>query len=101
MPGQIIDQKFVCNKKPKNGYYIMTFSGKKILSLPENVEEQKKVGSFYTNIEYGEFKENIKINVENFQLVSTKFKAESENNGIYKYYFDIIKDSSSISSDDD
>ena len=79
----------------------MTFSGKKILSLPENVEEQKKVGSFYTNIEYGEFKENIKINVQNFQLVSTKFKAESENNGIYKYYFDIIKDSSSISSDDD
>ena len=100
MPGQIIDLKFVCNKKPKNGYYIMTFSGKKVLSLPENVEEQKKLGSFYTNIEYGEFKENIKINVENFQLVSTKFKAEAENNGIYKYYFDIINDSSSISSDD-
>ena len=100
MPGQIIDQKFVCNKIPKNGYYIMTFSGKKEINLPDNIEEQKKVGSFYTNIDNGKFKETIKINVENFQLVSTKFRAEPEKGGIYKYYFDIIKDSGTISSDD-
>ena len=33
MPGKIIDQKFICNKIPKNGYYIMTFSGKKEINL--------------------------------------------------------------------
>ena len=80
--------------------YIMTFSGKKEINLPNNIEEQKKSGTFYTNIDNGEFSETIKINVENFQLVSNKFKVESEKNGIYKYYFDIIKDSGTISSDD-
>lgn len=100
MPGQIVDQKFVCSKKPKNGYYIMTFSGKKIVKLPENVEEQKKGGFFYTNIESGEFQENIKINIEYFQLISNKPSKKSEKDGIYEYYFDIMKDSGTISSDD-
>ena len=100
MPGQIVDQKFVCSKKPKNGYYIMTFSGKKIVKLPENAEEQKKGGFFYTNIESGEFQENIKINIEYFQLISNKPSKKSEKDGIYEYYFDIMKDSGTISSDD-
>ena len=100
MPGQIVDQKFVCSKKPKNGYYIMTFSGKKIVKLPENAEEQKKGGFFYTNIESGEFQENIKINIEYFQLISNKPSKKSEKDGIYEYYFDIMKDSDTISSDD-
>jgi len=100
MPGQIEQPKFVCGKKPKNGYYIMIFSGKKVINLPENIEEQKKAGSYFSNIDIGEFSETIKINVENFQLVSTKYKSESEKAGIYKYYFDIIKDSGTISSDD-
>ena len=100
MPGQIIDQKFVCSKKPKNGYYIMTFSGKKLVKLPDNIEEQKKGGFFYTNIESGEFQENIKINIEYFQLISNKPSQKSEKDGIYEYYFDIMKDSGTISSDD-
>ena len=100
MPGQIMEQKFVCGKKPKNGYYLMTFSGKKVINFPENLEEQKKAGSYFSNIDIGEFSETIKINVENFQLASTKFISESEKAGIYKYYFDIIKDSETISSDD-
>ena len=100
MPGQIMEQKFVCGKKPKNGYYLMTFSGKKVINFPENLEEQKKAGSYFSNIDIGEFSETIKINVVNFQLASTKFISESEKAGIYKYYFDIIKDSETISSDD-
>ena len=91
MPGQINDYKFVCNKKPKNGYYIMTFTGKKVINLPDNLEEQKKNGSFFTNIQDGEFKETIKINVEQFQLKSTKYIMEEEK-GIYKFYFEIIND---------
>jgi hypothetical protein len=78
----------------------MTFSGKKVINLPENIEEQKKAGSYFSNIDIGEFSETIKINVENFQLSSTKYKSESEKAGIYKYYFDIIKESGTISSDD-
>ena len=101
MPGQIIDQKFVCDKVPKNGYYTMTFSGKKVVNLPDNIEEQKKSGDFYSNIDGGEFKEIIKINVQNYQLASTKYKQhESEKNGIHKYYFDIVKNTDTIESDD-
>ena len=98
MPGQIIDCNFVCNQKPKNGFYIMTFSGKKITNIPENLEDQKKDGLFYTNIEDGEFEEIIKINIEKFQLKSNKYSSyKFENNGIYKYYFDLIKDDSFLS----
>ena len=101
MPGQIKEPNFVCEKKPKNGYYLMKFSGIKIINLPENLEEQKKNGSYYTNIEDGTFNETIKINVENFQLKSNKYsKFENENNGVYKYYFDLINNIS-YSDDDD
>jgi hypothetical protein len=79
----------------------MTFSGKKVANLPENIKEQKKSGDFYSNIDSGEFKEIIKINVQNYQLISTKYKQhESEKNGIHKYYFDIIKNTGTIESDD-
>ena len=95
MPGQIIDQKFTCNKTPKNGYYIMTFSGKKVSQLPDNIEEQKKNGSFFSNIDNGEFTETIKINVDKYQLKSNKYKKMEEEKGIYKYYFQLIEDNDS------
>ena len=99
--GEINEQKLICSKKPKNGYYIITFSGKKTTYLPDNVVEQKKIGSFYSNIDIGEFKEKIKINIDHFQLKSTKYtNFESTKNGIYKYYFDLITNSENNDSDD-
>jgi len=95
MPGQIIDQKFVCDKVPKNGYYTMTFSGKKVANLPENIEEQKKDEIYFSNIEEGTFKEEIKISVDKFQLKSTKFQKMEDDKGVYKYYFNLIVDDSS------
>ena len=41
MPGKIMNQKLSCSA-PKNGFYSMKFSGKKILELPENCENEKK-----------------------------------------------------------
>lgn len=99
MPGQIIEQKFICDKKPKNGYYIMTFSGKKIINLPENIEEQKKVQIFFSNIEDGYFQEQIKINIDKFQLASTKYEKMEEEKGTYKYYFKLVMDN--LSSDEE
>ena len=95
MPGEIMEQKFVCSKKPKNGYYIMTFSGKKIANRPENLEEQKKNEIYYSNIDDGDFKEEIKINIDKFQLKSTKYEKKEEEKGIYKYYFNLIIDKGS------
>ena len=95
MPGQIIDQKFICDKVPKNGYYTMTFSGKKVANLPENIEEQKKDEIYFSNIEEGTFKEEIKISVDKFQLKSTKFQKMEDDKGVYKYYFNLIVDDSS------
>ena len=99
MPGQIIEQKFICDKKPKNGYYIMTFSGKKILNLPENIDEQKKDEIYFSNIEDGNFHEEIKINIDKFQLKSTKYEKMEEEKGTYKYYFKLIIDN--LSSDEE
>ena len=95
MPGQINDQKFICDKKPKNGYYIFTFSGKKEINLPENVEEQKKEEFFFSNIQDGIFKEEIRICIDKFQLKSTKNFKREEEKGIYKYYIKLINDNSS------
>ena len=95
MPGQINDQKFICDKKPKNGYYIFTFSGKKEINLPENAEEQKKEEFFFSNIQDGIFKEEIRISIDKFQLRSTKYFKKEEEKGIYKYYFKLINDNSS------
>jgi hypothetical protein len=92
MPGQIINQKFICSKKPKNGYYLMKFCGQKKANFPENLEDQKKNGFFYSNIEEGEFEEIIKISIENYQLKSYNYKSEPEEKGIYKYYFELIRD---------
>ena len=100
MPGQIIDLKFVCSKAPKNGYYIMTFSGKKVINLPENLEQLKKDEIFYSNIDDGNFREEIKIDVNKFQLKSNKYDKKEEDKGIYKYYFSLINDNN-ISSDED
>ena len=94
MPGKIIDPKFICHKKPKNGYYIMTFSGKKVVDLPDNSEDAKKKGFFYSNIEDGDFEETIKISMEKFQIKSHKFKNEEDGKGIYKFIFDLIEDDS-------
>jgi hypothetical protein len=77
----------------------MTFSGKKILSLPENLDEEKKNGFFFNNIEDGLFEEEIKINVDKFQLKSTKYVKEEEDKGIYKYYFNLVNDN--LSSDEE
>ena len=95
MPGKIIDQKFICNKIPKNGYYIMTFSGKKEINLPDNIDEQKKNEFFFSNIEDGYFKEEIKINIDKFQLRTTKYEKKIDGNGVYEYYFNLINDNSS------
>ena len=100
MPGKIVDLKFVCSKVPKNGYYIMTFSGKKIINLPENIEQQKKDEIFYSNIDDGSFSEEIKIDINKFQLKSNKYDKKEEDKGIYKYYFSLINDNN-ISSDED
>ena len=99
MPGQIVGQKFICNKKPKNGYYVMTFSGQKILNLPDNLDDEKKNGFYFNNIEDGIFTEEIKINVDKFQLKSTKYVKEEEDKGIYKYYFNLVNDN--LSSDEE
>lgn len=88
MPGEIINQKFICSK-PKDGYYLMKFSGEKKTDLPDNLEEQKKAGLFYSNIDDGKFEEIIRISVTNFQLKSYDYKYEGKN-GVYKYYFEII-----------
>ena len=38
MPGKIINKKLVCSA-PKNGYYSIKFSGKKVLEYPENIQK--------------------------------------------------------------
>ena len=73
----------------------MTFSGKKIANRPENLEEQKKNEIYYSNIDDGDFKEEIKINIDKFQLKSTKYEKKEEEKGIYKYYFNLIIDKGS------
>ena len=62
---------------------------KKKTDLPDNLEEQKKAGLFYSNIDDGKFEEIIRINVTNCQLKSYDYKYEGKN-GVYKYYFEII-----------
>ena len=99
MAGEIVDQKFVCSKSPKNGYYIMTFSGRKVINLPENLDDNKKKGLFSSNIEGGFFSEEIKIDIDNFQLKSTKYTKKEEGKGIYKYYFELVNDNSSSDED--
>ena len=99
MPGNIINRKLVCSA-PKNGFYSMKFSGKKVLNFPENLEMEKKKGLFFNNREEGDFKETFKIKQENFSLSSYNYiKEENENNGVYKYYFPLIKNNSSDDED--
>ena len=98
MPGEIINQKFICSK-PKDGYYLMKFSGEKKTDLPDNLEEQKKAGLFYSNIDDGKFEEIIRISVSNFQLKSYNYKYEGKN-GIYKYYFEIISGTEATDEDE-
>ena len=94
MPGNIMNQKLSCSS-PKNGYYSITFSGKKVLNYPEIPEKDKKEGLFYNNREEGEFKEVFKIKQTDFMLSSYKcIKEEKEDNGVYKYYFKLISDDS-------
>ena len=101
MPGKVLNQKLVCSA-PKNGYYSMKFSGKKIIDLPENCENEKKRGLVFNNREEGEFKEVFKIKQELFSLSDYKYiKEESENNGVYKYYFELMKENSSSSEGED
>ena len=63
--------------------------------MSENIEDDKKNGIYYSNIEDGNFMEEIKINIDKFQLKSNKFIKNEEKNGIYKYYFELINDNSS------
>lgn len=90
MPGKIMNQKLSCSA-PKNGFYSMKFSGKKILELPDNRENEKKNGLLFNNREEGEFKEVFKIKQDIFSLSSYKpVKEENDNNGVYKYYFELM-----------
>ena len=74
----------------------------KYYSLPDDLENQQKFGHFFSNIEEGEFKEIIKINMEHFQLISNKYvKSENEKNGVYKFYFDLVKGDASLSFSED
>jgi hypothetical protein len=98
MAGQIKDLNFACSK-PKNGYYSMTFSGKRVLNVPNDCETQKKKGTFFTNIQEGEFSETIKIDINDFQLKSPKPNKTEISDGIYTYYFDIMQDSNSSDED--
>ena len=99
IPGKIINQKLVCSA-PKNGYYSMKFSGKKLLEFPENFENEKKNGLFFNNREEGEFKEVFKIKQEDFSLSSYNYiKEENDNNGVYKYYFQLMGGNSSDDED--
>ena len=99
MPGKIIDKKLVCSA-PKNGYYSIKFSGKKVLDYPENIQKEKKGGYYFNNREEGCFKEVFKIKQEDFTLSSYScLKEENENNGVYKYYFQLMNQT--ISSDED
>lgn len=95
IPGKIINNKFTCSA-PKNGYYSMKFSGKKVLEFYENFEKDKKKGLFFNNREEGEFKEVFKIKQENFTLKSYNYiKEESDNNRVYRYYYELMEDPSS------
>ena len=94
MPGNIVNKKFIVNK-PKDGYYLMKFSGEKKIELPNNLEEQKKNNCFYSNIDLGEFEETIRISLTNYRLKSYNYKSEEEK-GIYKYYFDIVGEEEDI-----
>ena len=99
MPGQIKDYKFTCDKKPKNGFYIMKFSGKKVMNLPDNLEEQKKKGLFFSNIDCGDFEETIKISNEKYQLKSYEYQKEEEK-GQFKYYFELVNNEYFSDADD-
>ena len=100
MAGKIIDQKLTCSGL-KNGYYTMKFSGKKVLELPANFEMEKKNGLLFNNREEGEFKETFKIKQDKFPLKSYKYiKEESEGNGVYKYYFELMIDNPSSDEED-
>ena len=98
MPGNIVNKKFIVNK-PKDGYYLMKFSGEKKMELPNNLEDQKKNNCFYSNIDVGEFEETIRISVANYQIKSYNYKCEEEK-GIYKYYFDIVDEEEDIDEDE-
>lgn len=99
MPGKIINKKLVCSA-PKNGYYSIKFSGKKVLEYPENIQKEKKDGYYFNNREEGDFKEVFKIKQEDFALSNYSYiKEENENNGVYKYYFQLMNPT--ISSDED
>ena len=52
----------------------------------------KKDEIYFSNIEEGTFKEEIKISVDKFQLKSTKFQKMEDDKGVYKYYFNLIVD---------
>ena len=98
MAGQIKDLNFACSK-PKNGFYSLTFSGKRVLNFPNDCEAQKKKGTFFTNIQEGEFSESIKIDINDFQLKTSKPTKREEDSGIYIYYFDLISDGNSDDED--
>ena len=72
---------------------------KKKTDLPDNLEEQKKAGLFYSNIDDGKFEEIIRISVSNFRLKSYNYKYEGKN-GIYKYYFEIISGTEATDEDE-
>lgn len=100
MPGKILNQKLSCSA-PKNGFYSMKFSGKKIIELPQNCENEKKNGLLFNNREEGEFKEVFKIKQDIFSLSNYKpIKEENEKNGVYKYYFELMGGNASSDEDD-
>ena len=62
---------------------------------------KKKNGLLYNNREEGEFKEIFKIKQEIFALSSYKpIKEENENNGVYKYYFELMGANASSDEED-